>query len=67
MNTSVELNDVSADDNKHSCIPSTIVMESYPFESITVNDRSGSESDLKEDPCEVISRLADTTWYTHKL
>ena len=66
MSTSVELNDVSADDNDDSSIPATIVMESYPFEPIAVNDRSGSESDLKEDSGEVICRLANTTRYTHE-
>ena len=46
----MELNDVSADDNDDSSIPATIVIESYPFEPIAANDRSGSYSDLKEDP-----------------
>ena len=65
--TSVEQNDASADDNDDSSIPATIEMESYPFKPITANNRLGSESDLQEDPGEVICRLANTTWYVHEL
>ena len=41
-------------------------MEFYPFEPITANDRSGSESDLNKDPGEVICRLTNTTRYVHE-
>ena len=43
----MELNDVSADDNDDSSIPATIVIESYPFEPIAANDRSGSYSQAR--------------------
>ena len=43
-----------------------IVMESYPFEPIAANDRSWSESDLKEGPGEVICRLTNTARYVHE-
>ena len=66
MSTSGELNDINEDNNDDTSISATIVMKSYPFEPIVTNDWLGSESDLKEDPGEVICRLANTTRYPHE-
>ena len=66
ISTSGEWNNVNEDDNDISSISATIVLEFYPFEPIAANDRLGSESDLNEDPGEVICSLANTTRYVYE-